>query len=55
MKNKIKLGFLAWRVIPSLGVHRIASSMHGRYKIIGGCFNPILEKNMEFAESLGLN
>ena len=56
MKNKIKLGILGGGGDSLIGiVHRIASSMHDRYKIIGGCFNPNPRENIDFAESLGLD
>ena len=56
MKNKIKLGILGGGGDSLIGiVHRIAASMHDRYQIVGGCFNPNPKENRDFAESLGLN
>ena len=40
MKNKIRLGILGGGGDSLIGiVHRIASSMHDNYEIIGGVFN----------------
>lgn len=56
MKNKIKLGILGGGGDSLIGiVHRIAASMHDRYQIVGGCFNPNPKENRDFAESLGLD
>ncbi|MGC6423243.1 MAG: Gfo/Idh/MocA family protein [Flavobacteriaceae bacterium] len=56
MKNKIKLGILGGGGDSLIGiVHRIASSMHDRYEIVGGCFNPNPSDNKAFAQQLGLD
>ena len=52
MKNKIKLGILGGGGDSLIGiVHRIASSMHDRYQIVGGCFNPNPKENKDFAQA----
>ena len=56
MKNKIKLGILGGGGDSLIGiVHRIASSMHDSYEIVGGVFNPNFSENLKFAEEIGLN
>lgn len=56
MKNKIRLGILGGGGDSLIGiVHRIASSMHDSYKIIGGVFNPDYSENIKFAKEIGLN
>ena len=56
MKNKIRLGILGGGGDSLIGiVHRIASSMHDSYKIIGGVFNPDYSENIKFANEIGLN
>ena len=56
MKNKIRLGILGGGGDSLIGiVHRIASSMHDSYKIIGGVFNPDYTENIKFAKEIGLN
>ena len=56
MKNKIRLGILGGGGDSLIGiVHRIASSMHDSYEIIGGVFNPDFSENIKFAEEIGLN
>lgn len=56
MKNKIRLGILGGGGDSLIGiVHRIASSMHDNYEIIGGVFNPDFSENLKFAEEIGLN
>ena len=56
MKNKIRLGILGGGGDSLIGiVHRIASSMHDKYEIIGGVFNPDFSENLKFAEEIGLN
>ena len=56
MKNKIRLGILGGGGDSLIGiVHRIASSMHDSYKIIGGVFNPDYNENLKFAEEIGLD
>ena len=56
MKNKIRLGILGGGGDSLIGiVHRIASSMHDSYKIIGGVFNPDFSENIKFAKEIGLN
>ena len=56
MKNKIRLGILGGGGDSLIGiVHRIASSMHDSYEIIGGVFNPDNNENIKFAEEIGLS
>ena len=56
MKNKIRLGILGGGGDSLIGiVHRIASSMHDSYEIIGGVFNPDFSENIKFAKEIGLN
>ena len=56
MKNKIRLGILGGGGDSLIGiVHRIASSMHDSYEIIGGVFNPDYKENLKFAEEIGLD
>ena len=56
MKNKIRLGILGGGGDSFIGlVHRIASSMHDSYEIIGGVFNPSFSENLKFAKEIGLN
>ena len=56
MKTKIRLGILGGGPDSLIGiVHRIASSMHDSYEIIGGVFNPDYNENLKFAEEIGLN
>ena len=56
MKNKIRLGILGGGGDSLIGiVHRIASSMHDCYQIIGGVFNPDYSENIKFAEEIGLD
>ena len=56
MKNKIRLGILGGGGDSLIGiVHRIASSMHDSYEIIGGVFNPDYNENIKFAEEIGLS
>lgn len=56
MKTKIRLGILGGGPDSLIGiVHRIASSMHDSYEIIGGVFNPDYNENLKFAEEIGLD
>jgi len=56
LKNKIRLGILGGGGDSLIGiVHRIASSMHDSYKIIGGVFNPDYSENIKFAKEIGLS
>ena len=56
MGDKIKLGILGGGGDSLIGVlHRIASSMHNNYEIIGGVFNPEHEESLKFARHLGLD
>tara|TARA_B100001057_G_scaffold391530_1_gene399757 strand:+ start:10812 stop:11948 length:1137 start_codon:yes stop_codon:yes gene_type:complete len=56
LKNKIRLGILGGGGDSLIGiVHRIASSMHDSYEIIGGVFNPDYNENIKFAEEIGLS
>ena len=41
MDNKLRLGILGGGGDSLIGVlHRVASSMHDKYRLIGGVFNP---------------
>jgi len=54
--NKIRLGILGGGGDSLIGVlHRIASSMHDNYEIVGGVFNPEHEESLKFARHLGLD
>ena len=56
MKNKIKLGILGGGGDSLIGiVHRIASSMHDNYQLVGGVFNPDYNENIKFAQEIGLS
>ena len=56
MKSKIRLGILGGGGDSLIGiVHRIASSMHDKYSIIGGVFNPDYSENVKFAKEIGLD
>ena len=56
MKNKIRLGILGGGGDSLVGIlHRIATSMHNKYEIVGGVFNPIFDENLKFAKEIGLN
>ena len=56
MKSKIRLGILGGGGDSLIGiVHRIASSMHDSYSIIGGVFNPDFSENLKFAKEIGLD
>ena len=56
MKSKIRLGILGGGGDSLIGiVHRIASSMHDSYSIIGGVFNPDYSENLKFAKQIGLD
>ena len=54
--KKIRLGILGGGGDSLIGVlHRIASSMHDNYEIVGGVFNPEHEESLKFARLLGLD
>jgi len=56
LKNKIKLGILGGGGDSLIGiVHRIASSMHDNYQLVGGVFNPDYNENIKFAQEIGLS
>jgi len=56
LKNKIRLGILGGGGDSLVGIlHRIATSMHNKYEIVGGVFNPIFDENLKFAKEIGLN
>ena len=56
MKNKIRLGILGGGGDSLVGIlHRIATSMHNKYEIVGGVFNPNFDENLKFAKEIGLN
>lgn len=55
MGSKIRWGVLGGGGDSLIGVlHRIASSMHDSYQLVGGCFNPVWEENIGFAEQIGI-
>jgi predicted dehydrogenase len=55
MGAKIRLGILGGGGDSLIGVlHRVASAMYDKYKVVGGVFNPIWEENIGFAEKIGL-
>ena len=54
--KKIRIGILGGGGDSLIGVlHRIASSMHDNYEIVGGVFNPEHEESLKFARHLGLD
>ena len=54
--KKIRLGILGGGGDSLIGVlHRIASSMHDNYEIVGGVFNPEHEESLKFARHLCLD
>jgi predicted dehydrogenase len=56
MSSKIKLGILGGGGDSLIGVlHRIASSMHDKYELVGGAFNAQHKESIQFAESIGLS
>ena len=56
MSKKIRLGILGGGGDSLVGIlHRIATSMHNKYEIVGGVFNPIFDENLKFAKEIGLN
>jgi len=56
LKNKIRLGILGGGGDSLVGIlHRIATSMHNKYEIVGGVFNPNFDENLKFAKEIGLN
>lgn len=55
MSAKIRLGILGGGGDSLIGVlHRVASSMHDQFQIVGGVFNPVWEENIGFVEKIGL-
>ena len=56
MSRKIRLGILGGGGDSLAGIlHRIATSMHNKYEIVGGVFNPNFDENLKFAKEIGLN
>ena len=56
MSKKIRLGILGGGGDSLVGIlHRIAASMHNKYEIVGGVFNPNFDENLKFAKEIGLN
>ena len=56
MTRKIRLGILGGGGDSLVGIlHRIATSMHNKYEIVGGVFNPNFDENIKFAKEIGLN
>lgn len=55
MGNKIRLGILGGGGDSLIGVlHRVASAMYDKYRIVGGVFNTDWEENVGFAKEIGL-
>lgn len=55
MEAKIRWGVLGGGKGSLVGVlHRVASSMHDRYLLVGGCFSSIWEENLAFAREIGI-
>ena len=55
MSNKIRLGILGGGGDSLIGIlHRVASTMYDKYQLIGGAFNPVLERSIEFAQAIGI-
>lgn len=55
MASKIRLGILGGGESSLIGIlHRVASSMFDQFELIGGVFSPSWEKNIGFANKLGL-
>ncbi|MBT8180331.1 MAG: Gfo/Idh/MocA family oxidoreductase [Eudoraea sp.] len=53
MAKKIRLGIIGGGGDSLIGVlHRVASHINDNYEIVGGVFNPVYEKNIEFAEEI---
>lgn len=53
MAKKIRLGIIGGGGDSLIGVlHRVASHINDNYQIVGGVFNPVFEKNIEFAEEI---
>ncbi|WP_297695463.1 Gfo/Idh/MocA family oxidoreductase [uncultured Eudoraea sp.] len=53
MAKKIRLGIIGGGGDSLIGVlHRVASHINDNYQIVGGVFNPVFEKNMEFAKEI---
>ena len=53
--SKIRLGILGGGGDSLIGiVHRIASQMYDKFKIVGGVFNPVWEENIGFAKQIDL-
>ena len=56
MDNKLRLGILGGGGDSLIGVlHRVASSMHDKYRLIGGVFNPEHSISLDFGKQLGLD
>jgi len=55
MSGKIKLGILGGGSGSLIGVlHRVASKMYDKYKIVGGVFNTEHQDSLAFAKSIGM-
>lgn len=55
MSTKLKLGILGGGSDSLIGVlHRIASSMHDKYQLVGGVFNAEHQDSLAFATSIGI-
>ena len=55
MSQKIRLGILGGGGDSLIGVlHRVASSMFDKYRLVGGVFNPNYEDSLKFAEQIDI-
>ena len=55
MSNKLRWGVLGGGGDSLIGVlHRVAASMFDSYQLTGAVFNPVYEKNLEFAREIGI-
>ena len=54
--SKIRLGILGGGGDSLIGiVHRIASGMFDEFDLVGGCFNPNTQVNIDFGKKIGIN
>ena len=55
MSSKLRWGVLGGGGDSLIGIlHRVAASMFDSYQLTGAVFNPDFEKNIEFAEEIGI-
>lgn len=54
--SKIRLGILGGGEESLIGIlHRVASSMFDKYELVGGVFDPVHQKSLDFAKKLQLD